>query len=297
MKEESPSVTTTRDSDALLPLLARRTPLYHANVPFIVCWAQKSGCTAVLKWFLYHAGLLEEAATYKSGNMRLGIHSYENKVLKARPGYTQELLYSLRSGEPAINFMRCPFERVFSSYMILNNNMFLTMAKGGTVTPGFRLRQAVLEFTHGQSGELNSPLSFRQYLLWLKEQDVNSLNPHHTPQYSPLYRQVQVTHYRLDDFDRATAQVEEAFSIASSEGAQHTFSSGHHRHKQPVPAADALAFLENGLPLDRFPLREVPVVDRALLEGSAFEPIIREIFAVDIAAYERIKPLGTGVRA
>ena len=133
--------------------------------------------------------------------------------------------------------------------------------------------------------------------MWLKEQDVNSLDPHHKPQYSPLYRQVQVTQYRLDDFDLATTQVEEAFSIASSEGAQHTFSSGHHRHKRPVPVADALAFLENGLPLDRFPLREVPVVDRALLEGSAFEPIIREIFAVDVAAYEHIKPLGTDVRA
>jgi len=278
-------------ADTLQPLIKRRTPLAHTNVPFIVCWAQKSGCTATLKWFLHHAGLLDEAATYKSGNMRLGIHSYENKVFKARPGYKNELIASLRSGKPAINFMRCPFERVFSSYMILNNSRFPDMVIQDVITPGIRIRQAVLEFIYGESGEFTRPVSFRQYLLWLRQQDLDTLEPHHAPQNSPLYRHIRVRHFRLDDFDVATSQLEAEFSMDNTSSSQHAFSSGHHRRKRDVPIPDSLAFLDNGLPLDRFPLDALPRVNRALLAGSWFETMIGEILAEDIALYDTIPTL------
>ena len=38
-----------------------RLPYQHSKVPLVVAWAQKGGCTSILKWFLFHAGLLEEA--------------------------------------------------------------------------------------------------------------------------------------------------------------------------------------------------------------------------------------------
>jgi hypothetical protein len=275
----------------LAPLLKRRTPLNHANVPFILCWSQKAGCTAALKWFLHHAELLEEATQFKPSDMSLRIHGYENSVLKARPGYIDDLAEDLRRGKPVVSFMRCPFERAFSSYMMLNNGRFLMLARQGTITPGIRVRQAALNFIQGDNSDLNHPVSFRDYLLWLKEQDFNSLDPHHTPQCTPLHRHICISHYRLEDFDRAITRLESEFSLDPSAAARHAFTSAHHRPKSDLPAPDALAFLDDGLPLERFPLAHLPRVNRKLLAGSGLDLLIREVFAEDIANYDRIEAL------
>jgi hypothetical protein len=74
--------------------------LQHIDVPFIVCWSQKSGCTSVLKWFLYHAGSLDDALQHQELNLNLKIHNYENNVLKARPGYKDDLVDQLLAGKP-----------------------------------------------------------------------------------------------------------------------------------------------------------------------------------------------------
>ena len=284
---------TVHDDRATLlaPLLKRRAPLNHAKVPFILCWSQKAGCTAALKWFLHHAGHLQEATRFTTRDMSLGIHGYENEVLKARPGYMDDLIADLCRGKPVVSFMRCPFERAFSSYMMLNNGRFLMLAGRGTVTPGIRVRQAVLHFIQADRDDLNRPISFRDYLLWLKEQDFSGLDPHHTPQCTPLYRHICVSHYRLEDFDRAINRLESEFSLELSATARHAFSSAHHRPKSDLPAPDALAFLDEGLPLERFPLAHLPRVTRGLLEGSGLDLLIRDIFAEDIATYDSIEPL------
>ncbi len=275
----------------LAPLLKRRTPLNHTNVPLILCWSQKAGCTAALKWFLHHAGLLEQATQFASSGMSLRVHAYENEVLKARPGYMDDLIADLRRDKPVVSFMRCPFERAFSSYMMLNNGRFLMLAKRGTITPGIRVRQAVLNVVHGDRAELNYPISFRDYLLWLRGQDFSRLDPHHAPQCTPLYRSINVTHYRLEDFDLAIDRLESDFSLHPSGPSRHSFSSGHHRSKSDLPPPEALAFLNNGLPLERFPLEHLPRVTRKLLEGSGLDLLIEEIFAEDISTYDRIAPL------
>ena len=52
------------EKNELQPLIQKRMPYHHVNVPFAVLWANKAGCTSVFKWFLWHAGLLEEAQDY-----------------------------------------------------------------------------------------------------------------------------------------------------------------------------------------------------------------------------------------
>lgn len=272
----------------LLPLLKRRRPINHAAVPFILCWSQKAGCTAALKWYLHHAGLLEEALQLEDPNLRLKIHSYENKVLKARPGYITDLATAIQSGKPMVGFMRCPYERAFSSYMILNHGRYQRMKRRGVISPGIRTRQALVDFVHGEGAELNRPISFRDYLHWLRQQDFSTLDPHHTPQCMPLYRLVPVTFYRLEDFDAAVDRLEQFYALDRSRSERDRFSSGHHRPKTDTTTSAARTFLEQALPLDAFPLEDQPKITRQVLEGTGFESLIREIFAEDIAAYESI---------
>jgi hypothetical protein len=41
-------------------------PLHQAGFPVTVCWSAKAGCTAILKWFLHHTGLLGAAESLRS---------------------------------------------------------------------------------------------------------------------------------------------------------------------------------------------------------------------------------------
>jgi len=277
--------------EILRPLLKRRKPINHARVPFILCWSHKSGCTAALKWYLHHAGVLEDALQLHDPNRRLKIHSYENKVLKAQPGYMDDLVADILAGKPAAGFMRCPYERAFSSYMILNHGSFLEMRNRGVINPGMRTRQAVVNFVHGQGADFQLAVSFRDYLQWLREQDHSSLNPHHTPQSLPLHRLIPIDFYRLEDFDLAVSQLEEKFCLDQSWSERERFSSGHHRSKTEAPVGEALAFLEQPPALDAFPLNKLPRISRQLLAGTGFETLIREIFAEDIATYDAIARL------
>lgn len=279
------------NSNTLRPLLKRRKPINHCAVPFILCWSQKAGCTAALKWYLYHAGLLDEALQMEDPNLRLKIHSYENKVLKSRPGYTQELVSAIQSGKAMAGFMRCPYERAFSSYMILNHGRYLKMKLRGVISPGMKLRQDVVDFVHGEGKDMGAAISFRDYLLWLRQQDMSTLNPHHTPQLLPLHKVVPVTFYRLIDFDAAISVMEEAFALGTSSAARETFSSGHHRPKVETSTKKAAAFLDKPLPLAAYPLQNLPGISRTALAGTEVASLIGDIFADDIAAYDSITPL------
>jgi hypothetical protein len=278
-------------SATLRPLLKRRRPINHSTVPFILCWSQKAGCTAALKWYLHHAGLLEAALQLDDPNLRLKIHSYENKVLKARPGYTDDLVAAIQSGKPIVGFMRCPYERAFSSYMILNHGWYLKMKQRGVVSPGMNIRQAVVEFVHGDGTEMDLPISFRDYLLWLRQQNMSALNPHHTPQRSPLHTSVTVTFYRLIDFEAAINRIEEAFALNISPPGRERFSSGHHRPKVDSSATEIAVFSEEAVPLEAYPLQSLPKITRPALSGTEIAALIEEIFAEDIATYDRIPPL------
>ena len=284
------------DSGTARPLLKCRTPLNHAAVPFILCWSQKAGCTAALKWYLHHAGLLEEALQFEDPNRRLKIHSYENKVLKARPGYINDMVAAIQSGKPLTGFMRCPYERAFSSYMMLNHGDYLSMKRRGVINPGMRIRQAVVEFVHGEGAEMERPICFRDYLLWLRRQDLAALNPHHTPQLLPLHKLVPVTFYRLIDFDAATSLMEETFALENFSSDRERFSSGHHRPKVETSEAAILAFLEQSVPLGAYPVQNLPKITRTVLLGTDIETLIKELFAEDIATYDNITPLNDSAR-
>jgi len=223
----------------LRPLVRKRTPLHHADVPFILCWSQKSGCTAILKWFFYHADLMDAALEYHKANNKLQIHNYENDVFKSRRGYKEDLLAAIIAGKPAIKFIRCPYQRLFSSYMQLNNVRFLLRKKSGQNTPGMKLRQRVVDFLHGDGMDFELPISFHGYLQWLTAQPVETLDPHHAPQWTRLDETIPITYYRLEDFNQSIDILETQFSLKKSSTARNRSQSGHHLEKQQLAREEA----------------------------------------------------------
>ncbi|MEM1153775.1 MAG: hypothetical protein AAGI44_06515, partial [Pseudomonadota bacterium] len=187
MTESRKPDTDSADSRKLRRLVKRRKPINHKDVPFILCWSHKAGCTAALKWYLHHAGLLDDALSMHDPNHRLKVHSYENKVLKARADYTDELVLAIHTGKPLLGFMRCPYQRVFSSYMILNHWRYLSLMSRGISNPGIAMRQTLVADVYKENASFSQPISFQDYLNWLGQQNMHELNPHHAPQTLPLH--------------------------------------------------------------------------------------------------------------
>lgn len=271
-------------------LVATRKPLHHDAVPFVVCWAQKAGCTSILKWFLFHAGLLDEAMTYglRNPGQVNAIHRYENEVFKSTEGYTEKLVNKLCSGSSAVNFVRCPYERTFSSYLHIHNPVFAMYP--GWQSPELTLRKKILSDMYGDAFCIEYPISFQDYLLWLMNQDMEKLDPHHRPQYNSLFDSVTVEHFRLDDFADITTILEERFGLrSSSDPTISLFSSKHHVEKANLSRRAVLDFLTRGMPITRSEGFKPPAVTRDILAGTEMGRMIEELFKRDLDLYESIQ--------
>lgn len=282
----NPGRNTPRKPFVPAQALQTRVPHWHPDVPFLVAWSQKAGCTSVLKWFLFQAGLLEDALRYSDSDPGLDIHSYEMQVFKAETGYRRGVQQALQVGLPVLNFLRCPFQRTFSAYVHLSNRFFINFERKGIESMGLRTRQRLLRHVYGDEVSIEYPVSFLDYLGWLEAEWETQDDPHHLPQHSAIYACPGIEHFRLEDFDRVVAELEQRFGLKSSRGK--VFGSGHHRPKSPVADRAALRLLERALPLNPSPQFRLPRVTRELLAGTEFEARIQRLYAQDIALYDSL---------
>jgi hypothetical protein len=267
-----------------------RLPYHHTKAPFVVAWSQKAGCTSILKWFLFHAGLLEEAEAYVSGLANIDIHVYEQSILKSEPGYKRELVKKLAGGIPVFNFIRCPYQRAFSSYLHLNNRGFIAQERNGKSPPGLTVRKSILRAVYGDNVSIEYPLSFLDYLRWLNMQEVGSLEVHHAPQSSEIYKYENIHHYRLEDFSNAARVVEDRFGLSSSQPVADKFTGNHHKKKSEVSLGATLTLLETGMPVNPSPTFIFPRVTRETLKDTEFAVLIEQVFHNDIQLYDSLTP-------
>jgi hypothetical protein len=272
-------------------LIQTRKPLHHDALPFVLMWSQKAGCTAILRWFLYHANELAIAEQYQSEGDGLDIHDYERNVLKKRTGYDDELVKKLTAGTSSIQFLRCPYARAFSSYTHIHSRFFIRFTQEGKTTPGMEVRKAILRQLYGSDECIEYTFSFLDYLQWLHKQQIDSIEIHHRPQITAIHTIVEPRYYRLEDFDAAAASIEREFGLSSSARQNTSFTAGHHIPKKTVPDPVALKLLTTGIPLSRSPAFAIPKVDRHMLIGTVFGDLIQDIFGRDIAVYDSIAPL------
>lgn len=90
-------------------------PLVHPDFPIAMCWRPKSACTTVLKWFLFHTGLLDEALAYSGWP-----HDYREQKLFPSPGYTDLCRRSLFGNDKfVVKVIRDPARRAVSGFLHL----------------------------------------------------------------------------------------------------------------------------------------------------------------------------------
>ncbi|MCM3324227.1 sulfotransferase family 2 domain-containing protein [Cytobacillus kochii] len=166
-------------------------PLYNKNLPIILYWSPKSGCTTIMKWFYYQSGELSEAL-----NMDNWIHTYRSKIQDQF--YREELVTSLLSNQKATyKLVRDPYKRAVSSF-------YSTLI--GTVV------------RDNLSPKITTGLSFKEFLYYIKERGVQpgQIDPHISQQYLQGEEDL-INHYvKLEDLKSELKKIEKKFNLPKS---------------------------------------------------------------------------------
>lgn len=179
-------------------------PLAYRDFPIVVCWSPKAGCTTVLKWFLEHNGLLDEAIAFSPW-----VHDYRASRLCAGDDYRRqcEQLFVHRSADRfIIKVIRNPDLRAVSGYLHFLRWGHDAGWSAGAVVSGWK-REVGLG---GQRG-----LSFRQFLRFLADERNRgrAIDPHFRPQFEPLQDPLVHAHIPLERISDGLVEVERLFRL------------------------------------------------------------------------------------
>lgn len=186
-------------------------PLVSPGFPIAVCWSAKAGCTTVLKWFLAHSGLLEEALAYSSWvhdyrEQRLnGGHDYFQRCVRLFDGTQTETL-DTHTETFIIKVIRNPAARAVSSFLHFLRHERSPRWTGGATIGSWK--QAV--------GLGRQPgLSFRQFLHFVADEQRlgHTSDPHFRPQFTPLQDFAVHAHLPLEHLAAGLAELEDIFRL------------------------------------------------------------------------------------
>ena len=257
--------------------LAKRPPLYHPKLPFVLFWSEKSGCTVAAKWFFHQLGLLEEAIAYHPW-----IHNYENEVFKKRSGYLDKCVDALKAGAPAIKLVRNPYARAFSGYLEVCRSFLVRQ----TDHWAYGTRQDILRYLVGYDQEIEYAFSFNQFVSWLGAQDTWNMNLHLAPQREAYEAHLDIEPVHIEVGHAAYAKIEERFSLRPTTPDHPIFTSGHHHPKTQITGPRAVDICDLAIPVQRLRSFQLIAPDPSQIRQTASGEILRKTFAGDFAAYK-----------
>jgi hypothetical protein len=260
--------------------VTHRMAYRHDDLPFVLLWSEKSGCTSLFQWMLMQTNEFDEASAFSDW-----IHDWEHAVMKARPGYADRLVRQLNDHAPAFKLVRDPFDRAVSGFLML-----VTLGDDSghfTVT----IRQQIREFVYGNP-DVPYAFGFIDALRWLATQESSELDHHLSPQYNPIESQItNLELIRLERFDADIRQIEERFGLPRADLAKASESRHHTTRAAPVGLnPEAIARLHPPIPL--FQSGFLLPKSSDFMTGEAVE-LISHIYRVDIDAYGYEPPVVT----
>ena len=248
-------------------------PLQQPDFPVAVCWSAKSGCTTVLKWFLSHNRLLDQALAYSRW-----VHDYRQQKLFQAPGYRRqcERLFKKRSRNRFIvKVIRDPATRAVSS--------FLHYQRCGYDLQRFPDAAVVTKWKIAVGLERQSGLSFRQFLMFVTSQRLNGcrLNPHFRPQFDPQQDPCIDACIRLEDLADGLRAVEDRV------GLPHIALPGlsQSAHHNPATAGHAWPTHAAAFPADQNTLNELGTPPAQAFLDPETKMLIRMAYGSDYEAY------------
>jgi len=250
----------------------RPLPLHQPGFPVVVCWSAKSGCTTVLKWFLAHNGLLDEALAYSPW-----IHEYRQQKFQVA-GYRRQCERLFRTGHAnrfIVKVIRDPATRAVSS--------FLHFLRAGDDNAQWPATSLVKQWKAAAGIERQSGLTFRQFLTWVTEQQFKRvvLDPHFRPQFDAQQDSHVDAYICLEDLAAGLRAVEDFVGLSHVD--VHALSESPHHN--PMTAGHAWPTVAADFPADRstFDQRGTPPAE-AFLDPHTLR-LIRIVYGEDYDAY------------
>lgn len=244
-------------------------PLVRDGFPVVCCWSAKAGCTTVLKWFLKHNGLLEEA-------MRHGhwLHDYRLQQLVEEPGYERRCRRAVRDeGVRVIKVIRDPGQRAVSAYL-----HYLRAASSSW--PG---KRALLAWKTANGLGSQSGVSFAQFVEYVLDlqRRRQPLEPHVRPQYDCAWDPHVDAYVPLENLSAGLAETERHCGLPRVDVQSLSESRHHNRptsHQQwPSDASRFAATAET--------LEQLGVPPAELLLDATTIPLLQAAYRVDYEAY------------
>jgi len=251
----------------------RILPLQQPGFPVAVYWSAKSGCTTVLKWFLTHNGLLDEARAYSNW-----VHNYRHEKLFTSKGYGRQcdrLLKNSHRNTYTIKVIRDPASRAVSS--------FLHFVRHGHHVEQWPHAALVTQWKSEVGLEHQPGLSFRQFLMFVISQQINAsvLDPHFRPQHDAQQDPYVDAYIRLEDLADGLRDVENRTGLPHVDIHQLS-TSGHHN---PATAHHAWPTNAAVVPADYNTLSELGTPPSEALLDAETRLLIRSAYGTDYEAY------------
>lgn len=259
-------------------------PLVCRDFPIVVCWSPKAGCTTVLKWFLEHNGLLDEAVAFSPW-----VHDYRASRLCVGDDYHRqcERLFGRQSANRFIvKVIRNPDRRAVSCYL-----HFLRWCHD----PGWSAGAAVSDWKRevGLGGQRG--LSFRQFLRFLADERSRgrAIDPHFRQQFEPLQDPLVHAHIPLERLSAGLVELERLFRLRDVDLGR---LGGSNHHNPPTPDCrwpdPPATHPADGRTIEMF---GVPAPE-AFLDPDTLA-CVREVYRVDHEAYASVYAVPAGVPA
>jgi len=259
-------------------------PLLTVGFPIVVCWSAKAGCTTMLRWFLAHNGLLEEAAAHSRW-----VHDYREQRLCVGHDYRRscERLFSqAQSHKYIIKVIRDPARRAVSGYL-----HFLRQGHHTTWSAGATVNRWKTEVGLGRQ----RGLSFIQFLGFLNSQQTQqrSLDPHFRPQFEPLQDSRVLAYIPLEQLAAGLGELERRFCLphvdaqSLSQSFHHNTPTSHCDWREPAATVPA--------DLDTLETLGTPSAE-AFLDPKTLESV-HEVYRADYEAYSSFYRVKHTIRA
>lgn len=217
-----------------------------------IMWSPKAACSTVIKWVLHQNGVLDQALSYGRW-----IHKYRRDIYQKSAGYLRECKEFQAGDYYLVKVVRDPYARAVSSFLA-----------------AYRFKYAderISQFL-GDEFDVERRFSFRQFVGFLKSEDLHSCNPHYRLQatsreLAPINRLKPDRVIQIESgLEKNLAEIESEFGLARTNFHDPNFTSPHHTHYTAMsgPLCDAVGFDPKYAP------RPPAFYDRSLAEAVHF---------------------------
>jgi hypothetical protein len=191
------------------PFAVHRVPLHARNFPLVLLYTARAGSSALIKWFLFQTGHLDESAV-----LRRGVHRFERSVRLRDPWYAWKALRLVAFHEkPIFKLVRNPYDRAVSSFLSM-----IIHSRPEQANPWGRKPVASARQLAGKPAAASPALSFRDFLRFLAHNGTASgqINGHIARQHLAGEDRYIDRLIRLEQFAEEIRQIESEYNLAQS---------------------------------------------------------------------------------